>query len=185
MPTETCGGSRKSLINGDSILLAEIRFQEEPVMAIGKCMECGQGVSEHAHVCPTCGAPLTFARRHPWRAIGALLVVGFVAIIGIFAMAENRISRLPPMPVQVNYRPSLLGARAGFVVVIENTSDQALPLMATLRHSAVNAGKSFDIYVPARSQMDIGRLNSGWTAERGDQIALQNSNYQPWRGSIP
>jgi hypothetical protein len=153
-------------------------------MAMGTCMECGSQVSEHANTCPKCGTPLTYGRRHPWRFAAAVVITILVGVIGLRVVEANRISKLPRLPVEVKFRPSLLGPRAGYVVLIQNTSDQALPIMATLKHSEVNDGKRFDLYVPAQSQSDIGRL-SGWIAERGDQIALQNSGYQPWHGSIP
>jgi hypothetical protein len=107
-----------------------------------------------------------------------------IAVASLRAIEANRVSKLPPLPVEVKFRPSLMGAQSGFVVLVENASDGALPLKATFRHSAVDEVKSYDLYVPARSHTDIGRLN-GWVAEHGDRVVLQNSSYRPWYGSIP
>ena len=153
-------------------------------MAMGKCMECGGAVSGHAKACPSCGAPLTYGGRHPWLAAVAAGIVVFIAVAGLRAVEADRISRLPPLPVEVKFRPSLMGASSGMVVLVENASYQPLPLKATFRHSAIDAAKTYDLYVPARSHTDIGRLN-GWIAEHGDRVMLQNAGYQPWSGSIP
>jgi DNA-directed RNA polymerase subunit RPC12/RpoP len=154
-------------------------------MAIGKCMECGHLVSDQARACPSCGARLTYAGRHPLRLACGLALVGLLAIFGIYVVQAQRISSLPPLPVEVRFRPSLLGPRAGYVVVVENTSDASLPLIARLTHTAVRESRNYDLLVPARSRTDIGKLNGNWTGERGDQIRLENANYQPWSGSIP
>jgi DNA-directed RNA polymerase subunit RPC12/RpoP len=154
-------------------------------MAMGKCMECGNTVSDKARACPSCGAALTYGGRHPGRLVGAVAVVALLGIVGLYAIQANRISSLPPLPVEVKFRPSLLGARAGYVLVVENISDQSLPLIATVRHASVNDGKSYDLYVPPRSHTDIGKLSAGWTGEPGDRVTLENANYRPWSGSIP
>ena len=94
-------------------------------------------------------------------------------------------SELPPLPVNVKFRPSLLGPRAGYVLVIENTSSSPLPVIANLTHTSVNDGRRYDLYIPAGSQTDISKLVNGWTTEHGDRVTLENANYKPWSGSVP
>jgi hypothetical protein len=148
-------------------------------------MECGSAVSDQARTCPSCGAALTYGGRHPWRLAGAVVAVALLGALSLAAIHANRISSLPPLPVEVKFRPSLLGTRGGYVLVVENVSDQSLPLIATVRHASVTDGRSYDLYVPARSHSDIGKLSAGWTGEPGDRVTLENANYRPWNGSIP
>lgn len=59
-----------------------------------------------------------------------------------------------------------------------------MQVMASLTHPAINDTRSFDVYIAANGATDIGKLN-GWITQSGDLIALKNSHYQPWNGSIP
>jgi hypothetical protein len=152
-------------------------------MALVNCAECGGGLSDQAIACPKCGAPVNRPRKtHPvtWAILAALVAVGVV-----YQVQADREAKLPPLPVNVRFRPSLLGPRAGYVLVIENTSGSPLPLIANLTHTAVNDGRRYDLYIPARSTTDISKLVNGWTTEHGDRVTLENANYKPWSGSVP
>jgi len=86
------------------------------------------------------------------------------------------------MPVSVKYRQGLLAH--GYVLLLKDTSEQSLQLMASLTHPAINDTRRFDVCIPANGSTAVGRLN-GWITQSGDCITLSNSNYQPWNGSIP
>jgi hypothetical protein len=152
-------------------------------MALVNCVECGNGLSDQAITCPKCGAPTKRSRKtHPftWVILAVLIVAG----VG-YQVQADREAKLPPLPVNVKFRPSLLGQRAGYVLVIENTSGSPLPLMANLTHASVNDSRRYDLYIPARSQTDISKLINGWTTEHGDRVTLENANYKSWSGSVP
>jgi hypothetical protein len=162
-------------------------------MPLVKCPDCGTDVSDRAPTCLKCGAPRPadappFAVSSNGRNTHPLTWAVLAVILGVmlyFWAESNRSNRLPPLPVNVQFRKSLLGARAGYVLIVRNTSDSPLPIAATLTHPSINDSRTFSLYIPARSFTDVGKLNSGWTTQSGDQITLANNSFKPWSGSIP
>lgn len=161
-------------------------------MGLVKCRDCGNEVSERAPACPKCGAPRSEASvspsqpsRRPTHPLTWVLLIALIGGAIWYQVQDSRRAALPPMPVKVQFRKSLLGPRAGYVLMIENTSSTPLPLIARLTHAAVSDGRSFDLYIPALSSADISKFANGWITEPGDRVRLENSNFQPWTGSIP
>jgi hypothetical protein len=165
--------------------------KREMAMALVQCPDCGTAVSNLAAACPKCARPINMAEVAPtprrsvaretrplaWIAAGALIIY-----LSYAAIKENHDAKLPPLPVNVEFRPALLGP--GYVLRLQNTSDRPLQLMASLTHPAVNDTRKYDVLVPARSFTELSHFN-GWITQHGDRIALENSNFKSWTGSIP
>jgi zinc ribbon protein len=162
-------------------------------MALLKCAECGNDISDKAATCPKCGAPQTTVATSPVappaakerRKTHPITWVVFFALVGAvfwFTMKSQHEATLPSMPVAVQFRPALLGP--GLVLMFENKSGNAISFIATLQHLGLNDEKRLEVYVAPRSTTSIGS-KEGWIGQRGDQIKLENSNFKPWTGSIP
>ena len=165
-------------------------------MPLVKFPEGANQVSDRAPASPKCGAPRAAVpsaeatpsappqptqRRntHPvtW-AVAAILL----PIVGWDLWQSGREAKLPPMPVNVKFRPAASGP--GFVLAFENTSSRPLSLVARLEHPAIRDRKKFGLYVGPKSHVDVDRV-SGWTAQSGDRVTLENSNFKTWSGLIP
>ncbi len=159
-------------------------------MALIQCPECQNQVSDKAPACPKCGAPIGSQPASPVEAapkrrtslttwgLSILVVVGAI----MFFQSSFRQQNLPQMPIEVKYRPALLGP--GLVVAINNTSDRHLSILATFKNPSVNQEKSFRVDVPPRGKTELGH-REGWTFASGDQIELSHNDYKPWQGNIP
>jgi hypothetical protein len=90
-------------------------------------------------------------------------------------------SRLPPIPVMVQYRPAILGQ--GFVLMFENKSDHAMSFVATLERPATSVVKKWELYAAANGRANIS-YREGWGGQHEDHITLENANYQTWSGLI-
>jgi hypothetical protein len=123
--------------------------------------------------------PTQRRNTHPvtW-AVAAILL----PILGWDLWQSGREAKLPPMPVNVKFRPAASGP--GFVLAFENTSSRPLSLVARLEHPAIRDRKKFGLYVGPKSHVDVDRV-SGWTAQSGDRVTLENSNFKTWSGLIP
>jgi hypothetical protein len=118
-------------------------------------------------------------KTHPLTWAGAALIIG---AIFYYSVTWNHQASLPVMPVAVKFRQAVLGS--GYVLEVQNTSDKPLQLMASLSHPAINDSKRFDLFIKPHGHTDVSRFD-GWITQPGDHITLENSNFQPWSGSIP
>jgi hypothetical protein len=162
-------------------------------MALLKCSECGNDISDKAPACPKCGAPQAGigtspvapnaggARRKTHPITWAVFLV-LVASVFWFTLKSQHEAKLPPLPVDVQFRPALVGP--GLVLLFENKSAGAISFIATLQHAGLKEERKLEIYVAPRSTTSIGS-REGWIGQRGDQIQLENSNFKAWNGSIP
>ena len=77
-------------------------------MAIIKCEECGNEISEKAASCPTCGNPITGALNSPVYTVEQTskkfklqailsIVTSCVGLVGMFATAENGNTTIPTL----------------------------------------------------------------------------------------
>lgn len=165
-------------------------------MALLKCPDCGNAVSDQAPGCPKCGRPRVTAqataqaaqfaapaapprrKTHPITLVAAL---GLLAVVGWYSLNSYRQSQLPTLPMVVKSRPAIIGN--GQVIMFENQSDQPLSVAATLTHPATNLQKVYQIDTGPRGSKSIGSME-GWTGQSGDTITLVNNNFQSWSGSI-
>ena len=165
-------------------------------MPLVKFPEGVNQVSDRAPASPECGAPRSAVpsaqatpsappqptqrrKTHPltW-AVAAILI----PILGWDMWQSGREAKLPPMPVSVKFSPAV--SKPGFVLTFENTSYKPLSLVARLEHPAIRDRKKFGLYVGPRSHVDVERV-SGWIAQSGDRVTLENSNFKSWTGLIP
>jgi hypothetical protein len=106
-----------------------------------------------------------------------------IPVLGWDVLQTQHELKLPRIPVNVKFRHAVSGP--GYALLLENTSDQPLPLTAILEHPAMPRNtREFDLYVSPKSYVDVDEV-TGWIGQPGDRIILKNSNFKPWRGSMP
>jgi hypothetical protein len=130
----------------------------------------------------TLSAPAQPAQRRKTHPVTWAVAAIVIPILGWDMWQSGRDAKLPPMPVSVKFRPLVL--EPGFVLMLENTSNQPLSLVARLKHPSIRGMKKVGLYVGPRSHVDVDKV-SGWLAQSGDRITLENSNFKTWSGSIP
>ncbi len=60
-------------------------------MAIIKCPECGQNISDEASVCPHCGCT-SIAEKRENNFVGTIILIGIVAFISIWLFAPASVA---------------------------------------------------------------------------------------------
>jgi hypothetical protein len=162
-------------------------------MALLKCPDCGNAVSDQAPACPKCGRPRVPAEatahappiappsRRKTHPITLVVAIALLAGVGWSSWNSYHQSQLPALPMVVKSRPAIIGS--GQVIMFENQSNQPLSVAATLTHPATNLQEVYQIDTPPRGSKSIGWME-GWAGQRGDTITLVNNNYQSWSGSI-
>ncbi|MGH8770148.1 MAG: hypothetical protein ACREV2_03065 [Burkholderiales bacterium] len=180
-------------------------------MALIECPECKDRVSDTARSCPHCGAPvgaLPFTADTPnpspyvkeksayTSTLNTVLwIVGTVvfAIAGVLFFTlqgwknalkaeEERIQRLPEIPIEVTYRQALLGP--GLVVSFKNFSSRNLSVIATLTNPSLNQRASYRVDVSPNGDKELGHLE-GWTFASGDTVHLTHHDYKPSETQLP
>ena len=132
-------------------------------------------------------APTPSRKTSPaaWVVLGVLLVGAFWLLqAGYFRAYTNqfRDTSLPPMPVDVAYRESLVGR--GRVFVLRNTSDRQLSVVATLKNPTTKQERSYRVDLSPRGTREIG-WGEGWTASSGDAMTLSHNDYKSYSATIP
>jgi hypothetical protein len=89
---------------------------------------------------------------------------------------------LPPMPVVVNFRSSILGK--GLVAVIQNTSDRYLTVVLSVRNPSLSTAKRFKLELEPKSSTDFGHLE-GWQFAAGDELGLYNDGFDALKITVP
>lgn len=166
-------------------------------MALIECSECRKQISDKAAACPHCGAPVASVpssaststpttstqpskkKTHPANWVVLALIVA--AALWYFPKAQ-RDANLPPMPIDVRFRPALTGP--GLVLQVTNTSTRHLTLVVSLKNPSTNQEKSYRLDAAPSGTFDIGH-NEGWALASGDQLKITNNDYKSWVGSIP
>ena len=180
-------------------------------MALINCPECRTQISDFLPACPHCGASVVpWARAHaPSSPTGAtaekasassmpntiLWIIGvvLVAIAGSLyfkaRQAENevreqeqRLQRLPDMPIQMSYGSTPTGT--GMSVSFKNTSHRLLAVAVTIRNPSLNVQESFGFDLPPGETREIGPLE-GWTFASGDTVRITHNDYKPLNGKVP
>jgi zinc-ribbon domain len=161
-------------------------------MAIVRCAECGNEISDKALTCPKCGAPQASsctspagtsakpkAKTHP---VTMGIAIALVAIaIGSYAWQQHE-SSLPKLPVTVEYRSAIL--ERGLVFVFRDGLDSPISVVATFKRPSTGVTLSREVYISPKFPTSIGG-HEGWIGQSGDTIELKNNNYQTWSGAIP
>lgn len=89
---------------------------------------------------------------------------------------------LPPMPVVINFRSSILGK--GLVAVLQNTSDRYLAVVLSVRSPSLSTAKRFKLELEPKSSTDFGHLE-GWRFAAGDELGLYNDGFDALRITVP
>jgi hypothetical protein len=88
----------------------------------------------------------------------------------------------PALPVSVRFRKSFWGK--GLVAVIENTSDQYLTLVLSVRNPTLSTAKRFQIEVKGRDDLDFGH-DDGWQFASGDEVGLYHNDFKTLKMVVP
>lgn len=121
--------------------------------------------------------PIEMRPRRDW-----LRIVAAVVLATIIGLAIIHVETLPPMPIAVGYRTSLLGH--GLVITFRNDSDHPMDFVATIEHPDTGTVWKRDLYAAAGRTVETG-WEQGWTGEHGDRVEVENNKFRTWRGSIP
>ena len=112
----------------------------------------------------------------------AVLVLLVIGAVWLFQTPSFKEQNLPPLPVEVGYRPALIGE--GLVLKVKNNSNRTLTILATLSNPTLHSEKTFNLTTAPNEVSEIGHLE-GWVLVSGDQVKLSNTEYKSWQGSIP
>jgi hypothetical protein len=119
--------------------------------------------------------------------VGVVVGLALVAIIsGMLAKHTNNAPifstqpPLPPVPVEIQFRKSLMGN--GFVFRFKNTRGQELFCTVTVRNAST--GKVYRLDLQPNETKEIGSVQ-GWQAFPGDICKVEADNFSPENGQIP
>ena|SRR3990170_6283355 len=158
-------------------------------MALVACTECKKEISDKAPACPNCGAPLATStspeqpklKRKTHPVTWAVLVVAIAGAAWYTQTRDYKEQSLPPIPVEVKYRPALMGP--GLVLHVSNTSEVPLVALVNLTNPTTKQSKSFRLDIQAKGSTELGHLE-GWVLAMGDELQISNDAYRSWKGSI-
>jgi hypothetical protein len=88
----------------------------------------------------------------------------------------------PELPVNLHFRKSFWGR--GLVAEIENTSDQYLTLVLSVRNPTLATARRFQIQLKGGDDLDFGH-DDGWRFASGDEVGLYHNNYKALRMIVP
>lgn len=174
----------------------QFKNEEEKKLALITCGECAKQVSDKAQSCPNCGAPVSRSESTPVissqkpnqpvkkasQSIWAVLILIVIGVLALMQLPSIKEQNLPLLPVEVGYRPSLIGE--GLVLNVKNNSNRTLTILATLSNATLRSEKKFNLTISPSEVSEIGHLE-GWELVSGDQVKLFNAEYREWSGSIP
>jgi hypothetical protein len=98
------------------------------------------------------------------------------------AVLEGEKSRLPPVPVRIEMRPSAMGR--GLVMMISNTSARQLPLLAETHNPTTNATKQFSLQIGPGRKHEIGH-QEGWPFASDDRVFLRSAGFEDIQHTVP
>jgi hypothetical protein len=99
-----------------------------------------------------------------------------VALTHENAALKAALAKKPKLPVTLALRKAMMGP--GFVAVFSTTVKSSVPVLATIRSSALGTTKQFELHLNPSVATELGHLE-GATIETGDVITLENQNYSP------
>jgi len=83
---------------------------------------------------------------------------------------------MPELPVQVSFRPALLGA--GMVAIIRNTSSRTLSVAANFIDPSLGRSKSFALAINPGGVAEIGHAE-GWPVTSGQTLSVSANGFKP------
>jgi hypothetical protein len=87
---------------------------------------------------------------------------------------KAQLSRKPDLPVKISFRRALTGP--GYVAMFSTTVKAPVPVLATVKSTALGTSKKFELHLQSDSTTELGHLE-GAVIEDGDTITLENTNY--------
>lgn len=90
--------------------------------------------------------------------------------------ASSELARKPAMPVEVSFRRALMGP--GYVAVFKTTIKQDYPVLVTVNSKALGTSQKFSLRLSQVRSTGLGH-SEGATIEAGDEIIVENNNYEP------
>lgn len=88
----------------------------------------------------------------------------------------------PELPITLHFRKSFWGK--GLVAEIENTSDQFLTLVLSVRNPTLATAKRFEIQLKGGGDLDFGH-DEGWQFASGDEVGIYHSNFKALKAIVP
>lgn len=88
----------------------------------------------------------------------------------------------PELPVTLHFRKSFWGK--GLVAEIENTSDQYLTLVLSVRNPTLATAKRFEIQLKGGDDLDFGH-DDGWQFASGDEVGLYHNDFKALKMIVP
>lgn len=90
--------------------------------------------------------------------------------------ANTELAKKPDLPVSISYRQAMMGS--GLVSQFTNNSDRFLSIVATFQNPTTNQHTILRLDLTPNVTKEIGHME-GWTFSSGDQITMQNNDYEP------
>ena len=97
-------------------------------------------------------------------------------------MITQQIDNRPTMPVDVKFRPALLGS--SMVVQLGNESDRYLSVVAKFSNPTTDQKLAARVDLAPHQTKEIGHLE-GWAFESGDHITIEHNDYKSLRVIAP
>lgn len=89
-----------------------------------------------------------------------------------------------PAPIGVHFRQSYLD-RAGQVLVVQNNSSRHLSCLMTVRNKTHSTRTSYSFAVGPGDSASIGILETGWSFQSGEQVAIAVEGYAKRKLNVP
>lgn len=88
----------------------------------------------------------------------------------------------PELPVTLHFRRSFWGR--GLVAEIENTSEQYLTLILSVRNPTLATARRFQVSLKGGDDIAFGH-DDGWQFASGDEVAIYHNDYRPLKTIVP
>ncbi len=112
--------------------------------------------------------------------LGLFLLV--VVCVGGFIYLGLELHK-PDLPIKVSGRDSSVGM--GKVMIIENQSDQDLPLKLECVSSNLGQMTTHTVNIPARQTKEYGWLELNWQFEPGEDVFISHPDYKTLNVTVP
>lgn len=90
------------------------------------------------------------------------------------ARLKAMLEKKPELPVTLGLRKAMMGP--GYVAVFNTTVKSSVPVLATIKSTALGSTKQFELHLNPSASTELGHME-GATIENGDTITLENKNF--------
>jgi hypothetical protein len=88
----------------------------------------------------------------------------------------------PELPVTLHFRKAFWGK--GLVAEIDNTSEQYLTLILSVRNPTLATARRFQITIKGGDDLAFGH-DDGWQFASGDEVGIYHNDYKPLKAIVP